>query len=429
METVVAIILFVHLVEDSTLKYILSVFCLLLLFGVSPKGVGAEPLTLEQAVKRALANYPTLQIQRHAIEEMEGHKTTSGLLPNPVISYYREDLSLGGQETGEWIMDASLPLDFLWTRWSKVNAVGAQINAETARLTYIQNTVTFEVQKAFVEYYYAIRAYQAWQKATDLFHQASRTGGIRHREGDISGYEQQRIALETLRYQKNEAEAEVKLINSRSRLAFLTDPKQSNMKLETIAEFPSSIPDATFEELLVHARRNRQDLQVVRAVQRVRQAELDAARRQGLPKTSVSLGYKKQVDGFKGAVVQVNLGLPLFNRNQGQVRSARAGIKQQNLSVSLLEKQVEQDLREAHNRYRLYRNQLEIFEKANVASIDAMLDIARFSYTEGEMSLVELLDGVRAYTEAFQTKYDLLLKYQLSIFQLEKATATPVTDF
>ena len=411
------------------MKYILSVFCLLLLFGVSPKGVGAETLTLEQAVKRTLANYPTLQIQRHTIEEMEGQKTTAGLLPNPVISYYREDLSLGGQEAGEWVMAASLPLDFLWTRWSKVNAADARINAETARLTHIQITVKFEVQKAFVEYYYAARTYQAWQEAADLFRQASRTGGIRHGEGDISGYEHQRIVLETLRYQKNEAEAEVKLINSQSRVAFLTDPKQSNIELEPIAEFPSSLPDMTFEELLDRARRNRPDLQVSRAVQRVRQAELDAARRQGLPKTSVFLGYKKQVNNFKGAVVQVNLGLPLFNRNQGQARSARAGIKQQNLSASLLEKQVEQDLKEAYNRYRLYRNQFEIFEKANVASINAMLDIARFSYTEGEMSLVELLDGVRAYTEAFQTRYDLLLKYQLSIFELEKATATPVTDF
>ena len=59
-----------------------------------------------------MANYPTLKMQRHTIEEIEGQKTTAGLLPNPVLSYYREDLSLGGQEVGEWILAASL--DFLW---------------------------------------------------------------------------------------------------------------------------------------------------------------------------------------------------------------------------------------------------------------------------------------------------------------------------
>jgi len=60
-----------------------------------------------------------------------------------------------------------------------------------------------------------------------------------------------------------------------------------------------------------------------------------------------------------------------------------------------------------------------------------LLEIAQFSYAEGEMSLLELLDGVRAYSESFYAGNDLLLKYQLSIFELEKAaaTATTKTDF
>jgi cobalt-zinc-cadmium efflux system outer membrane protein len=135
------------------------------------------------------------------------------------------------------------------------------------------------------------------------------------------------------------------------------------------------------------------------------------------------------VDGFRGAVVQVSLGLPLFNRNQGEVMSAGAAVLQQGLSVDLMAKQVALEVRQAYDRYRLYRDQAETFLKGSSQPPGQVLEVAQFSYAEGEMSLVELLDGVRAYSEAFQATNDLLLKYHLSIFELEKAVATPIGDF
>ncbi len=87
------------------------------------------------------------------------------------------------------------------------------------------------------------------------------------------------------------------------------------------------------------------------------------------------------------------------------------------------------EVRQAYEKYRLYRQQVERFLEEYVESPEQLLEIAQFSYAEGEMSLLELLDGVRAYSESFQTKNDLFLKYQLSIFELEKAVTTSITDY
>lgn len=404
-------------------------------------GQPAQPLTLQQAIERALANYPALQIQRYAIEQAVGLKTTAGLLPNPVLSYYKENLNLGGQKGGEEIFSAGLPLNFLWNRWSQVNAAGAQVEASNLALANVQRLVTFEVRKAFVECYYATQSYEAWQKAAAVFKQAATTGKIRLTDGDIAGYEQQRIALEQQRYQKAAGEAQVEFINSRRRLAFLLDPTQSEIQFEPISvksdfrnddfqdkvfggESPTSpMPEINLEKLLAHAMQNRPDLQAARAISRSKQAALSAAKWQRLPAASVSAGYKKQVDDFKGAVIQVNLGFPLFDRNQGEVRSARAVHEQQVTATDLLEKQAALEVRQAYDRYRLYRELLDVRSNQQPESV---LQIAQFSYAEGEMSLVELLDGVRAYSEAFQSQFDLLLQYQLSIFELEKAAATVI---
>jgi cobalt-zinc-cadmium efflux system outer membrane protein len=217
----------------------------------------------------------------------------------------------------------------------------------------------------------------------------------------------------------------VEFINSRRRLAFLLDPAQSEMQFEPASDFQTPATEVNLEKLLTHALQNRPDLQAARAISRSKQAALSAAKWQRLPEASISAGYKKQIDNFKGAVIQVNLGFPLFDRNQGEVRGARAANEQQALSTELLEKQVALEVRQAYDRYRLYR---ELLEARNVEQSRpvGMLQIAQFSYAEGEMPLIELLDGVRAYSEAFQTRFDLLLKYQLSIFELEKAAATVV---
>ncbi|MBC6952301.1 hypothetical protein DWB58_30690, partial [candidate division KSB1 bacterium] len=355
--------------------------------------------------------------------------------------YYKEDLDLSGQKGGEEIFSTGLPLNFLWNRWPQVNAANAQVEAENLSLANVQRLVKFEAQKAFVECYYAAQSYEAWQQAAAVFQQAATAGKIRLTDGDISGYEQQRIALEQQRYQKAAGEAQLELINSRRRLSFLLDPTQSEMQFEP-AEVKSDFRNNNFqdnaigqsesrtspapvnlEKLLAHALQNRPDLQAARATSRSRQAALSAAKWQRLPQASVSAGYKKQVDDFKGAVVQVNLGFPLFDRNQGEVRSARAAHEQQITATGLLEKQIALEVRQAYDRYRLYG---ELLDARAVEQPESVLLIAQFSYAEGEMSLIELLDGVRAYSEAFQTRFDLLLKYQLSIFELEKVAATVI---
>jgi outer membrane protein TolC len=82
------------------LKFIANFAVLFCVSGLLTSGISqeldrpAQALTLQQAVERALANYPALQIQRYDIEQALGQKTTAGLLPNPVLSYNREDIKL-----------------------------------------------------------------------------------------------------------------------------------------------------------------------------------------------------------------------------------------------------------------------------------------------------------------------------------------------
>lgn len=389
---------------------------------------GARTITLSEAINQALDKHPALRIQQSTIQQALGKKRTAAILPNPMVTFYREDLALKGQAVGETTIYAGLPLNFLWSRWPQISAADARVQAEQLVLEDKRRMIKFEVQKAFAETHFAIESYGAWQKAVDVFRQAAKAGRVRFTDGDMAGYEHQRITVEYLRYRKAQTVAKVRVNTSRRQLAFLINPDQGDTLIQTSSVFPTPTRDVSLEQLLAQSMKNRPDLQAAHAMVQSRRASLNATKMGRLPDVSVAAGYKRQVDDSKGAVVQISLGVPLFDRNQGNIQSAGAALIEEELVAELLEKRVAMEVRQAYESYQLYRQQVAEFQNEGIEP-ERLLEVAQFSYSEGEMSLLEVLDGVRAFSESFQTRSDLLLKYQLSLFELEKATAMPLTGF
>lgn len=394
----------------------------------TPVDLGAETLTLQEAVDRALTHHPSLQIQRWAVKEAEGQRRSAGQWPNPSGVYAREDLRYRGQEGGEWTAALSLPLGFLWTRRPQVAAASARLESAHQTLAQVKNQLRFAVQQTFVEVFCATQAYRSWQQTTALFHQAAQVSAERLAEGDVGGYEQQRLDLEARQYQQREGEAYLAMVESRQHLALLLGPETDPTTFEVAGTFPSPAPEVSVAELTARSLSQRPDLQAARAQLNAAQAEVQAAHRQALPPARLSAGYKQQEDRFSGVVTQLEMELPLFDRAQGEILGARARLEQQQMAVALLERQITQEVQQSYRRAQLYRDQLTALDAAEAPSLDALLETAQYSYAEGEMDLVGLLDGVRAYSAGVQARYELLRQYQLSLYEMELSTGIPLLN-
>ena len=402
-----------------------SILCFSVYVCIAVGIVHAEMLTLPEAVERALQQSSSIEIQRHVIQEAEGVKTTVGLLPNPALSYTREELSQAGLNGGEWALSASVPLTFLWTRGPERSAANARIQAETLSLKRLQNQIQFEVQKAFVEYHFSREKNLAWQKASTILKKALNAGNIRQAEGDISKYEQQRIALEALRYSRLEAESLTDVNQHLRRLAFYLD--RQDAEIETTLEGSDFELAIDLNMALDRAMTHRTDLLARSALMTSSQVGVIAAGRKGWPETNISFGFKSQEDGFEGAIFQADLELPIFSRNQGKVKTAKAVVERHRLSLVLLEKQVQTEVQNAFEQFNLYTEQINQMEEANI-SPDSILEIAQFAYSEGDMSLIEMLDGLQAYSGAFLARFDLLKSYYISRFELEKTIGQSLSE-
>ena len=166
----------------------------------------------------------------------------------------------------------------------------------------------------------------------------------------------------------------------------------------------------------------RADVRAAAAEAEAARASLSLAQRERVPDVTLSGGYKYQADGFQGAVIGVSLPLPLWNRNQGAIAEAEASIAAAEAREELVRRRAESEIRRAWDVLRSLQERTRTLGETLLPESAGLLETARVSYAEGEMSLVELLDGADAYRSARETVNELLASYLIATYDMERAT-------
>lgn len=111
----------------------------------------------------------------------------------------------------------------------------------------------------------------------------------------------------------------------------------------------------------------------------------------------------------------ISLPLPLWNRNQGNIKSAAWSIKQQQTEVAAAAAQLQSNITSAYQRLQLTYQQNNATQKTFYSNYQKLFNNMLQSYQQRQISLLELLDFIDSYQQA-QTR---LLQQQLSL-QLAK---------
>lgn len=123
-------------------------------------------------------------------------------------------------------------------------------------------------------------------------------------------------------------------------------------------------------------------------------ARLDQERALRVPQPVLSLS-RNQDPEIRQTMFGLSLPLPLWNRREGQIAQAQAGI---DLVLTQIEAQRSQLLREldaAYSRASIAQRQVETFEGGLLKSAEAALRVAEAAWRFGERSFLEVLDAQR----------------------------------
>jgi outer membrane protein TolC len=396
--------------------------CLLIVLFLLPLTLltAQQTLTLNEAVRLGLENNIEVKRESAALIESGIELDLSSTLPNPVLNYSREDLSSGSNEYGEWSVSGSLPLNFLWERWSNVNSKKIIVEVQQLMLDHTRWRVSSDIKHVYTLLQSYSVLYNRLGAALEKITALSEASKERVLQGDISEYESQRILLELSSFKAVLKNVELKKINYETNLKMLTGISTTENILIDSSGYSYDISTSK-QDLIVTALKNRSDLKALRLSLESGGSYLNYNKLKVIPEISILAGYKYQTDNLKGSVFSLNLQVPLFNRNQSGIDRSELELNLSRSQLIHLENRITSDVSDLYDQYTVNKT---MYDEYRVHNLENLLETAYYSYEQGESSLIDFLDGMNAFIDGLNLSYEIRSEFILSFYKLQEAAET-----
>jgi outer membrane protein, heavy metal efflux system len=401
------------------------------------------PLTLRDVRNAARQASPELRALREAASAAAGRERQAGAWLNPTFAYGHERTSRDGATNSQHIAQLEQPLELGGQRGARRDAARLRREASEARLAAGQARLDYDVARAYAIAIAADRRALLAAQAATAFVEAERVSAQRLAAGDVSGYADRRLRLEAARYAAQRAAAMLARRTARLELAalltsapdtladrlVLADSLSAAGARETTAT-PMSLAADSLQRL---ARARRAELRALTFEQQAAAAEVRLVARERIPVPTLAAGYKTEEaagsgGGFNGLVAGFSLPLPLWDRRAGAVQAAEAQARQAVAERATLERQVAREVAEAAAALEAIETERALLAPHVGPRTEAALRAVRVAYAEGDITLVEWLDAVRAYQEAEATFASLEADVLVRRAALERAVGAPLFE-
>ena len=382
------------------------------------------PLTLESSVARAVATHPLVGAATAAVRAAEGSRTTARSLGNPVFLYQADAASsaLAGAAPAierEVMTSAMLPLDPLFQLKPRASQAGALVRAARADLAATRRDVALEAASSF---YTAAMAAVRVDALTDVRTWLDSLVGYtqaRVNEGAAAEVDLIRLQVEHLRTETDLAMAQADAARARAQLAVAVglDSFTVDLTTDTACNCP---PPPSREALLAIARVRRPEILAADARVAAAQSGVSLERTRFLRDVGVMAGVKTMGSG-RSMVTGVNLPIPLFDQNRGEVRRADGDRRIAQFLREQVRRQVDADVSATYVALTTLTGKADLSNGMLVRRAEEARRITEAAYREGATTLVQVLDAARTLAEARQVSYAALSARRLSVLQLNAA--------
>lgn len=397
-------------------------------------------LTLGAAQDAARRASPELHAAREGVATAAARERQAGAFPNPTFAYGREQTSRTGQTNAQDIVQLEQPIEIGGQRGARREAARLRREAAEARLAATTAQLDFEVTRAFALAVAADRRARLAGQTTEAFTEAQRVSDRRLAAGDVSGYVARRLRLESARFAAVRAAAALDRRSTRIALAALMGIGASGADTlvlpDELAALPGDSAVTALDSLLARAERSRGELRAAALDAEAASADASVVRRERTPTPTLSAGYKGErvadpvrgsLTGFTGIVAGLSLPLPLFDRRSGAMDAADADARRVRAEGEVVRRRVAREVADALAGLLAAEAQRAALAPHLGEGARVAVRAVQASYAEGEITLVEWLDAIRAYQDAESTYVSLQAEVAIRRAALARAVGAPLT--
>ncbi len=397
-----------------------------------------DGLTLDAAIDMLRGRNLELVALKYEIPKAEADILTAGLRSNPIFYADTQFVPYGGfsdRRPGgplQYDINITYPLDVTHKRKArKAVAEGARRVVEAQFLDAVRSRID-DLYTAYVNVLSArenvryVRAYL--DEIGRVFEQTKDTR--KDEESHDDALDMLRGEVRQAKFQVNQA-AQLQVRANRA-LALLLDlpPADAHtLRLRGLLRDLSELPGTT-EQLVAHALAGRPDLAAYRLG--VQRAEADVRLATANRLADVYVLYQpytfqdNRPEGLKSPhswALGVNVPLPLYNRNQGNIQRARVNAKQTAAELVALERQVVYDVHEAVEEFQMTRLAVLELECLVLPASRRARDDAYRGFQKDQKEVNDYIDKQRDHVENIREYRDALVEHRRSMLHLNTAVA------
>jgi cobalt-zinc-cadmium efflux system outer membrane protein len=373
----------------------------------------AAPTSLEDLLALATRAHPELRAARARVEAAQGLFIQAGLYPNPMIGPHFDELGSRGGAWGEVGIKASQTVVTAGKlRLAQAAAAEGVAAADWQALARWYLVVT-RVRLAYVDLLSAQRERDALQEITRLAKDIAETSLTLEKAGKTSRPDvlRAKVELEQQTLQKTVADRKIEAAGRALAAAVgVTELSFDALRGNLEQAPPARTWDAVVERTLAVSA----DLQEARAVIAQQEKLLRKAEADAVPNVNVDLmPFYSDPDRRMHGEVLLMAGVPIFNRNEGNIQAARADLARARADEQAVALRLRERLAAAYQRFEAARLQVEAYQKRILPDAREALRLVQIAYG--------LADPKTSYTALLQT--------QQALFQAQLAQVQALGDW
>jgi outer membrane protein, heavy metal efflux system len=383
-------------------------------------------LSLEQAIARALETEPSLRATREQVNMAVGARLQAGLRANPSASF-EQRAEPGGTDrlttaSVEW------PLD-LFRRAGRVGVADLEVTDAKLATADRERLLIAEVRTRYGEVLASIRELGLFDQVIATAQQQHELLRGRVAEGAAPPIDRNVVEVELRRLRATQlvrvGRVEAAVVRLKPLLGLRPDATlavRDTLDIIVQRESPTARPDASVSAGI----ENRADVRQAALRVEMADAKADRAARDGRFDVSLYASYMRMDSGFPqrglgptGEFERVRgqfnyiaggatVSLPLFNRNQGDIASAKAERASANAALDASRLNAESEASAARAQYERAREALGLYAEDMRTLARQNLTVVAQSYELGRVTVFDVLAEQRRYLDVETAYVDVL---------------------
>lgn len=383
----------------STIKFVLLVLFSTVLS--CKLATAEESITLNEATALALQANPDIAVVLRWREVESAQALQAATRPNPTLSGQVEDLRSQNRIA---TIAISQQLETAGKRDKRMAAADATMAMANADIRISQAEIS---AKTYATFYQVLAAQQAQTLAQELLKistTSKETTAKRVLAGKVSPVEETKAKVAEAGLKIDLAKASQQLASAKQHLASLwAKGLEANNHVAYIAvgELAKLNNIPTLDDLMAQLADS----------PRIKKASLAIMQKQALsaieqskqtPDVTVSLGVQRneELGGITQAIIGLSIPIPVFDKNQGNLQSARAREFQSIDEKTALENQLKTELADAYSRRQLQIEASNMYQQDILQGAQSAYEAARKGFEFGKFSFLEVLDAQRTLFQA-----------------------------